>query len=100
MVYVRTYYALLNYSFKAFVNHLQYFSLAESLGGVESLVCHPASMTHAPVSAGALAEAGIGESLIRLSIGLESVEDLVADVLEALDAAGAPAPVAAVRALA
>ena len=59
-------------------------------------------MTHAPVSAEALQEAGIGESLIRLSIGLESSEDLVADVLEALDAAAAPAlaPVAAIGALA
>jgi cystathionine gamma-synthase len=87
---------------RAFVNSLKYFSLAESLGGVESLVCHPASMTHAPVSAEALREAGIGESLIRLSVGLESSEDLVADVLEALDAAAAPAlaPVAAVGALA
>jgi cystathionine gamma-synthase len=72
---------------RAFVESLQYFSLAESLGGVESLVCHPASMTHAPVSEKALAEAGIGQNLIRLSIGLESTEDLVADLLEALDAA-------------
>ncbi|MDH3374516.1 MAG: cystathionine gamma-synthase [Gammaproteobacteria bacterium] len=70
---------------RAFVNHLQLFSLAESLGGVESLVCHPASMTHAPVSETALAEAGIGQNLIRLSVGLESAEDLVADVLQALE---------------
>jgi len=72
---------------RAFINHLQYFSLAESLGGVESLVCHPPSMTHAPVSAEALAEAGIHDNLIRLSVGLESAEDLVADVLAALEAA-------------
>jgi cystathionine gamma-synthase len=72
---------------RAFVESLQYFSLAESLGGVESLVCHPASMTHAPVSEKALAEAGIGQNLIRLSIGLESTADLVADLLEALDVA-------------
>jgi len=81
-----------------FVDKLSYFSLAESLGGVESLVCHPASMTHAPVSADALQEAGIGQTLIRLSIGLECSEDLVADVLEALEAArleSSPAPVAA-----
>ncbi len=69
---------------RAFVKNLQYFSLAESLGGVESLVCHPASMTHAPVSEEALAEAGIGASLIRLSVGLEAGEDLVADILAAL----------------
>ena len=72
---------------RAFVEHLKYFSLAESLGGVESLVCHPASMTHAPVAAEALQAAGIGASLVRLSIGLESVEDLVVDVLDALQAA-------------
>lgn len=77
---------------RAFVENLACFSLAESLGGVESLVCHPASMTHAPVAPDALAQAGIGANLVRLSVGLESPEDLVADVLEALDAArGAPA---------
>ncbi len=74
-----------------FVASLQLFSLAESLGGVESLVCHPPSMTHAPVAPEALQEAGIGEALIRLSVGLECVEDLIADILMALDAAaGAP----------
>jgi cystathionine gamma-synthase len=72
---------------RAFINSLQYFSLAESLGGVESLVCHPPSMTHAPVSEEVLAAAGIGQNLIRLSVGLESTEDLVSDLLEALDAA-------------
>jgi cystathionine gamma-synthase len=70
---------------RSFVDKLEHFSLAESLGGVESLVCHPATMTHAPVSPDALAAAGIGQNLIRLSVGLESAEDLVADVLEALD---------------
>ena len=82
---------------RAFIEHLQYFSLAESLGGVESLVCHPPSMTHAPVSEEALGEAGISQSLVRLSVGLEAVEDLVDDVLKALDAAKdalAPEPVA------
>jgi cystathionine gamma-synthase len=72
---------------RAFVESLKFFSLAESLGGVESLVCHPASMTHAPVGAEALAEAGIGRSLVRLSIGLEHPDDLVSDVLDALEAA-------------
>lgn len=71
----------------AFVNALKYFSLAESLGGVESLVCHPRSMTHAPLSDQALAEAGIQDNLVRLSVGIESAEDLVADVLQALAAA-------------
>ena len=74
---------------RTFIDHLQFFSLAESLGGVESLVCHPPSMTHAPVSDEALAQAGISQSLIRLSVGLESVEDLVDDVLRALGAANA-----------
>lgn len=72
---------------RAFVENLAYFSLAESLGGVESLVCHPASMTHAPVSEERKAAAGVTATLIRLSIGLESAEDLVADLLRGLDAA-------------
>lgn len=84
---------------RAFVDELRYFSLAESLGGVESLVCHPPSMTHAPVSPEALAEAGISQNLIRLSVGLEASDDLLGDVLQALAAARAatgPEPVAAV----
>jgi cystathionine gamma-synthase len=72
---------------RIFVEHLRFFSLAESLGGVESLVCHPRSMTHAPVNDEALAQAGIRPNLVRLSIGLESSEDLVADLLGALEAA-------------
>ena len=72
---------------RTFVASLQYFSLAESLGGVESLVCHPATMTHAAVSDDVLRKAGIGQNLIRLSVGLECSEDLVVDVLAALDAA-------------
>ncbi len=72
---------------RAFVEGLEYFSLAESLGGVESLVCHPASMTHAPVSEERKAAAGVTPTLIRLSIGLESSEDLIEDLLTALVAA-------------
>jgi cystathionine gamma-synthase len=74
---------------RTFVEELQFFSLAESLGGVESLVCHPPSMTHAPVSEEALRAAGIKQNLIRLSVGVENGEDLVGDVLAALDAATA-----------
>jgi cystathionine gamma-synthase len=74
-------------SVRTFIDHLQHFTLAESLGGVESLVCHPPTMTHAPVNDAALAEAGISQSLVRLSVGLEGSEDLVADVLAALEAA-------------
>ena len=72
---------------RAFLENLSHFSLAESLGGVESLVCHPATMTHAPVSADVLAAAGIGQNLIRLSVGLESGADLVNDVVAALEEA-------------
>ncbi|MGB5166356.1 MAG: cystathionine gamma-synthase [Woeseiaceae bacterium] len=74
---------------RAFVESLRLFSLAESLGGVESLVCHPATMTHLPLCAEALATAGISQTLIRLSVGLEGAEDLVADVLAALEEAAA-----------
>ncbi len=83
---------------RAFVENLAYFSLAESLGGVESLVCHPASMTHAPVSEERKAAAGVTPTLIRLSVGLEAAEDLIEDILGALDAARAAStltPVAA-----
>jgi len=72
---------------RAFVESLEFFSLAESLGGVESLVCHPASMTHAPVSEERKAAAGVTPTLIRLSVGLESAEDLVEDLLHALKVA-------------
>lgn len=72
---------------RAFVENLRFFSLAESLGGVESLVCHPPTMTHAPVSEEALAKAGIRPNLVRLSVGVECSEDLVVDVLQALHAA-------------
>ena len=71
-----------------FVNALQYFTLAESLGGVESLVAHPATMTHASMDESARATAGIDDSLLRLSVGIEHCEDLVADLGAALDVAG------------
>jgi cystathionine gamma-synthase len=71
---------------KAFLQKLKYFSLAESLGGVESLVAHPATMTHASMDALALKTAGISNGLLRLSVGIEDAEDLCADVCEALDA--------------
>ncbi|MGI9219418.1 MAG: cystathionine gamma-synthase [Woeseiaceae bacterium] len=69
---------------REFLENLSLFSLAESLGGVESLVCHPASMTHAPVDSAALQAAGIGKNLIRLSVGIEAADDLIADLLHAL----------------
>ncbi|MCK8095694.1 cystathionine gamma-synthase [Pseudoalteromonas sp. 2CM41L] len=63
----------------AFLTSLKEFSLAESLGGVESLICHPATMTHAGMDAQARLEAGVGDTLIRISVGIEDVEDLLAD---------------------
>ena len=63
-----------------FLDGLRCFSLAESLGGVESLVAHPATMTHAAMSADARRAAGIGEGLLRLSIGIEDADDLCADL--------------------
>ncbi|MCA9672876.1 MAG: cystathionine gamma-synthase [Myxococcales bacterium] len=71
----------------AFTANLRCFSLAESLGGVESLVAHPASMTHAAMTPEARQRAGIGDALLRLSVGVEAAEDLVADLRAALEAA-------------
>lgn len=75
----------------AFLESLQYFTLAESLGGVESLVAHPWTMTHASMEEEARAVAGIGEGLLRFSVGIEHVDDLVGAVRKALDHAGAAA---------
>jgi cystathionine gamma-synthase len=72
---------------ESFVNELQCFTLAESLGGVESLIAHPATMTHASMDETARAIAGISESLLRLSVGIEDADDLVADLAAALDVA-------------
>lgn len=69
---------------KTFVKHLQLFTLAESLGGVESLICHPATMTHAALSPDALENAGIGSNLFRLSVGIEDAQDLINDLNTAL----------------
>ncbi len=63
----------------------QLFSLAESLGGVESLIGHPASMTHASIPPADREKAGVTDSLIRLSVGIEHADDLIADLAQALD---------------
>ena len=76
---------------RAFLDGLQWFTLAESLGGVESLVAHPATMTHAAMSPEARVAAGIGDGLLRLSVGIEHADDLVADLVAALDRAAAAA---------
>ena len=64
----------------AFVTSTGYFKLAESLGGVKSLLCHPAQMTHKSIPAEKRQAAGVADSLIRLSVGLEEAEDLIADL--------------------
>ncbi len=71
---------------KVFLANLQYFSLAESLGGVESLVAHPASMTHAAMDAEARQRAGLSDGLVRLSVGIEDGDDLCEALQNALDA--------------
>jgi cystathionine beta-lyase/cystathionine gamma-synthase len=67
-----------------FLSRLKLFSLAESLGGVESLVCHPATMTHASIPAEIRAKRGVDESLLRLSVGIEDMEDLRQDLAAGL----------------
>jgi len=74
---------------RQFLDGLECFTLAESLGGVESLVAHPVTMTHASMDADARAFAGIGDALLRLSVGIESAEDLVADIEAGLGRSGA-----------
>ena len=72
---------------RAFLDGLQAFTLAESLGGVESLVAHPATMTHAAMAPEARAAAGITDGLLRLSVGIEHADDLLADIGAALERA-------------
>ena len=73
---------------RKFVEGVELFSLAESLGGVESLVAHPATMTHAAMEPAARAAAGLTDGLLRLSIGIEGLEDLRGDLERGLSAAG------------
>lgn len=79
---------------RAFLDGLELFSLAESLGGVESLVAHPATMTHASMTAEARAVAGITDGLIRVSVGIEDPDDLIADLSAGLARAQQAAPAA------
>ena len=71
-----------------FVSGLEIFALAESLGGIESLIDHPASMTHASIPRAEREKVGIFDGLVRLSVGIEDVEDLAADLDQALSKAG------------
>ena len=67
------------------VSNTQYFTLAESLGGVESLICHPSSMTHAAIPREEREKTGVVESLIRLSVGIEDIDDLISDLNTTFD---------------
>ena len=71
---------------KRFLEHTRLFALAESLGGVESLIEHPALMTHASIPAAQREALGISDSLVRLSAGIEDADDLIADLAQALAA--------------
>ena len=85
---------------REFVAGLTCFSLAESLGGVESLIAHPATMTHSSMDPQARARAGLADGLIRLSVGIEALEDLRADLARALARAATVLPRPALRAVA
>ena len=75
---------------KRFCERTELFTLAESLGGVESLVNHPAVMTHASIPVERRAQLGISDALVRLSVGVEDVGDLRGDLERALEASGSP----------
>lgn len=77
-----------NYDHKKFFSSLGLIALAESLGGVESLACHPASMTHASIPREIREKVGITDGLIRLSVGIEGADDLIADLSQAIEKAG------------
>jgi cystathionine beta-lyase/cystathionine gamma-synthase len=68
----------------AFARRLRLCALAESLGGVESLITHPASMTHASIPAARRKKIGVTDGLMRISVGLESVDDIIDDLAQAL----------------
>lgn len=90
---MKTFGGMISFTFKSgkkedsikFLENLKVFTLAESLGGVESLANHPALMTHASIPAEKRAELGITDDLVRLSCGIEDVEDLIADIEQAFD---------------
>ena len=67
------------------MERLKIFTLAESLGGVESLSCHPASMTHASIPREEREKSGLSDSLIRLSVGIEDSDDLIQDLKQAIN---------------
>jgi cystathionine beta-lyase/cystathionine gamma-synthase len=69
---------------RAMLERVRLMSLAESLGGVETLISHPASMTHASVPADRRVQIGLTDAMVRISAGIEDVEDLIADLKQAL----------------
>ena len=71
---------------RQFVKNLKIFILAESLGGVESLICHPASMTHLSIPRDIRDQIGVTEGLLRLSVGIEHIDDLLNDITTGLAA--------------
>ncbi|AAK78906.1 cystathionine beta-lyase/cystathionine gamma-synthase [Clostridium acetobutylicum] len=73
------------YDYKKFIENLKLITFGESLGGVESLICHPASMTHAAIPYEIRQKVGIVDNLIRLSVGIENGDDLIEDLLKALE---------------
>ena len=79
----------------AFLKRLRLWTLGESLGSVKSLLCQPATMTHASVEPEVRKEAGIEDGLLRLSVGIEEADDLIADLAQALDAVSATSLVSA-----
>ena len=74
------------HDYRVFFSSLKLIALAESRGGVESLVCHPATMTHASIPKEIREKVGISDNLIRLSIGIEHIDDLLADLNQAIEA--------------
>ena len=74
------------YDYRKFYKNIKLITLAESLGGVESLVCHPASMTHAAIPYEIRQEVGIVDELIRFSVGIEDADDLIEDLKQAIEA--------------
>ena len=74
-----------NYDINVFFESLKLIMLAESLGGVESLVCHPSTMTHASIPADVRQKVGITDGLIRLSTGIENIDDIIADLSQAIE---------------
>jgi len=73
------------YDYKSFLGNLEIITFGESLGGVESLICHPATMTHAAIPTEMRQQIGITDNLVRLSVGVENVDDIIEDLIKSLE---------------